>query len=123
MSGDFSNFGRQPVKPSNARVGFAGGLGLYLMFGGAVVVAGAAGALIAFVLMRSPGPPQQSPVNGAQAAAPQAGDPAAPAPPQWTKVATYGSWEVRCQNSNVSNKVCAAWLEVVNQQSKQVIIA
>jgi len=124
MSGDFSNFGRQPVKTGNATAALAGGASLYLMFGGAVVVAAATGALIAFVLMRSPGAAQQSlPINGTQAAAAQAGNAAAPAPPQWTKVATYGSWEVRCQNSNASNKVCAAWLEIVNQQNKQVMMA
>jgi invasion protein IalB len=126
MSGEFSNFGRQPAQPGNARANLGGGTSLYLVFGGAVVVAAATGALIAFMLKRSPGGAQQSlpvnPPNATQAAAAQ-GNAAAPAEPQWSKVATYGSWEVRCQNPSASTKVCAAWLEIVNQQNKQVMMA
>src|SRR5262249_55666144 len=93
-----------------------------------VILAGAVGALVAFILLRSPAsPPQSVPVNvpaPSQAAAPQPANAAAPAPaqPQWTKLATYGSWEVRCQTPNANAKVCAAWLELINQQ-KQVIMA
>jgi len=126
MSHDYSNFGRQPAQSGNSKSGFPGGTSLLLLFGGAVVLAAVAGAVVAFVLMRTVGPaPQQGATNAPAAARAGAAQPgnAAPAAPQWTKVATYGSWEVRCQNPNAANKVCAAWLEIVNQQNKQVMMA
>jgi|SRR5882672_7640463 len=128
MSNDYSNFGRQPVRNGDTGRGRDGGLNLYLLFGGAVVVAATAGALVAFLLMRSSAPAQQEATANRPAAQTQAGaakgaNTPAPAPVQWTKVATYGSWEVRCQNPNLNTKVCAAWLEVINQQNKQVMMA
>src|SRR5215471_153084 len=120
MSNEYSNFGRQPV--SGEKSGLAG-TSLYLVFGGAVVLAAVAGALVAFLLLRTGAAPQQTAgVNRPIAAAPgQAANAQAPAPVQWTKVGTYGSWEVRCQNN--AAKTCAAWLDIVNQQSKQVMMS
>jgi len=128
VSNDYSNFGRQPVEHGNSGKRLDGTLNLYLLFGGAVVVAAATGALVAFLLIRSTAPAQQQatvnrPAAQTQAAAAQGANAPAPAPVQWTKVATYGSWEVRCQNPNLNTKVCAAWLEIINQQNKQVMMA
>ena len=36
---------------------------------------------------------------------------------------TFGSWQVRCQNGNAATKLCTAVLEVVDNKSKQVLMA
>src|SRR5215470_8620368 len=111
MSNEYSNFGRQP--DSGEKSGLRG-TSVYLVFGGAVVIAAVAGALVAFLLLRMGGtaPQQTVAVNRPNAAVPgQAPNAQAPAPIQWTKVGTYGSWEVRCQNN--AAKTCAAWLDII----------
>ena len=120
MSNEYSNFGRQPG--SSAKSGLAG-TSVYLVFGGAVAIAAIAGALVAFLILRTGTAPQQTAVvNRPNVAAPgQAPNAQAPAPIQWTKVGTYGSWEVRCQNN--AAKTCAAWLDIINQQSKQIMMS
>jgi invasion protein IalB len=123
MSND-PNFGRQPVRNGNSGRRLDSGLNLYVLFSAAVAIAAAAGALVVFLLLRSsPLEQQQATANRPAARTQAAQGTNAPAPVEWTKVATYGSWEVRCQNPNLNTKVCAAWLEVINQQSKQVMIA
>jgi invasion protein IalB len=47
----------------------------------------------------------------------------------WTTVATYGSWQVRCQNSKdgkdgkAGAKSCAAVLELIDNKTKRTVMA
>jgi invasion protein IalB len=105
--------------------------GLYWVFGGSVLLAAIFGGLVVFFLMRAQagGPAAQPAVQSAQSqatgqAATAASQPAAPgqaAPPVWQTVATYGSWQMRCQQANP--KQCSALLEVVDKKTRQVLFA
>ncbi len=130
MSNDYSNFER---RRSDLRRRAGSDTGLYLMLGGAAVLAAVVGGLVVYALTPSapvantvalnpppaPSVPSSAPAASPSTAQPQ-GAPAAAAP-VWKTVGTYGSWQVRCQAQNA--KVCTAVLEVINQQDKGVLMA
>lgn len=131
MSSEFSSFNRQPGKAEIGRAPAArGGSSLYVIFGGAVLLAAMIGGGIVYFLT-SPGAPQQAaasnaPAANAPAARPAAGgnQAAAPAGPvQWTNTGTFGSWQVRCQTGSGAPKICTAVLEVIDSKNKQVLMA
>lgn len=121
MSNDYSNFER---RRSDLRRRAGGDTGLYLMLGGAALLAAIVGGLVVYAL--KPSAPQTA--SGVASvtqpiAPPQNAAAGAPAQPNWTTVGTYGSWQVRCQTPSQNPKVCTAVLEVINQQSKGVLMA
>ncbi len=122
MSNDFSNM-RAPSRADQIRRRTADGPGLYVVFGVAVLVAAIVGGLVVFFALRA-SESQVAAGNGpaaAQAARPGNASGAQPAPPPvtWKTTATFGSWQVQCQEANA--KACRAVLQVL--KDKQVIMA
>jgi invasion protein IalB len=105
-----------PLRPSSHAL-------LYAIFGGAMLLAGVIGAFVAVFILRGPG---QNLIAGAPAQA-RIGPRAAAGNVtglQWATTGAFGSWLVRCQTTNgTPGKPCVALLQVVNQQSKQTMLA
>jgi len=130
MSNDYSNFDRRSgrVDPARRR---ASNSSLYLTLGGSAVLAALVGGLVVYELMapRVPAADNVASIPVAPPAASQAQPSSAPAPAptaapvSWTNVATYGSWQVRCQNGSAPKRLCTAVLEVIDNKSKNVLMA
>ena len=128
MSNDHSNFDRRPggVDPTMRR---ASNGTLYLTLGGSALLAALLGGLVVYELMtpRTAAPDIVASIPAAAPASLPAQPSSAPAPAaapvSWTNVATYGSWQVRCQNGSAPKKLCTAVLEVIDKQSKNVLMA
>ena len=117
MSNDVSNM-RTPGRPDQLRRKTTDGPGLYIVFGAAVLVAAIVGGLVVYFAVSGLQNRAAAPV-AAQAAGNQAAN--QPAQPQvaWKTTATFGNWQVQCQEQNA--KACRAMLQVL--KDKQVIMA
>jgi invasion protein IalB len=124
MSSDFPKMSRTPGRPEAARGKPANGAGLYWLFAGAVLLAAAFGGLVVFLVMRSPvsGGGTTAADNGSRStnAAPAANSASAGGGQiAWNTVATYGSWQVRCQQQNA--KICNALLQVIDNNKRTMM--